>query len=363
MTKWLLLSLTCVAPMALGRQPQTAVEACQNLTSGSSCNINHNSGQCFRLSKSQALICRADKLVIAKTSLQDRASGMPPARRHQVIQSEGLRNKVPADRDPIASSRIKVTLQGAWRVIEANGISAHKTGAFPNSGNPHEIATQRYKYQVPTSPKMAAKPTSVTLQNFGIAVNGVPFDPSAAEWYLGNRGLWRYEALSGAVPLGVDENYAHVQPNGAYHYHGLPSGLLARLQVNADRHSALIGWAADGFPIYALYGYNEGGNEESGIVKMHSSYRVKSGQRPKGHAQPGGYYDGTFVADYEFVEGAGSLDECNGRFVRTPDFPLGTYAYFLTEEWPIIPRCFRGTPSKDFRRGPRMGRPKHRVKG
>ena len=27
-----------------------------------------------------------------------------------------------------------------------------------------------------------------------------------------------------------------------------------------------------------------------------------------------------------------------------PEFPNGTYAYFLTTEWPVIPRNFRGTP-------------------
>jgi hypothetical protein len=64
--------------------------------------------------------------------------------------------------------------------------------------------------------------------------------------------------------------------------------------------------------------------------------------------RPGGRYDGTFTADYEYVPGMGDLDECNGRRCITPDFPQGTYAYFLTEDWPVIPRRYRGTPSADF---------------
>ena len=28
--------------------------------------------------------------------------------------------------------------------------------------------------------------------------------------------------------------------------------------------------------------------------------------------------------------GSGDLDERNGRFTKTPDYPLGTYAYFAT---------------------------------
>ncbi|WP_444946114.1 YHYH protein [Microbulbifer sp. VTAC004] len=352
MKKWLLLTLVCVAPTALGHLPETATEACHSLTPGASCAVGHSTGQCFNLTESQTLICLPERLNIAQAPSKDRIAGRPPTRKHLAIQSDGLQSTVPANRTPIASSVVTVSVQGPWRVIEANGISTHKTGAFPNAGNPHRIETQRYKYRIPATPKVAAQVTPVTLQNFGIGINGVPFDPSAAEWYLGNRGPWRYEALSGAVSLGVDDNFAHVQPSGAYHYHGLPTGLLARLQVTSEHHSPLIGWAADGFPIYALYGFQDGQNSESGVAKMRSSYQVKAGQRPAGSNQPGGYYDGTFVADYEYVEGSGSLDECNGRFVHSPDFPEGTYAYFLTEEWPIIPRCYKGTPSEDFRRGP-----------
>lgn len=351
MKKWLLLGLVCVAPAALGHLPETATGVCKDLTSGANCTFGHNIGQCFNLIESQALTCLPERLDTARAISQDRIVARPPARKHRVVQSNGLQNTVPATHTPIASSVVEISIQGRWRIIEANGVSAHKTGAFPNPGNPHRIKTQRYKYRVPATPQITVKSTPVTLQNFGVGINGVPFDPSAAEWYLGIRGLWRYEALSGAIPLGVDDNFAHVQPNGAYHYHGLPTGLLARLQVTPQRHSPLIGWAADGFPIYALYGFRDSQSSESGIIKMRSSYRVKAGQRSIGSTQPGGYYDGTFVADYEYVKGSGSLDECNGRFVYTPDFPEGTYAYFLTEEWPIIPRCHKGTPSEDFRRG------------
>ncbi|MBJ67052.1 MAG: hypothetical protein CME28_03470 [Gemmatimonadetes bacterium] len=40
----------------------------------------------------------------------------------------------------------------------------------------------------------------------------------------------------------------------------------------------------------------------------------------------------------------------NGGQVVTPDLPEGTYAYFITEEWPFISRCFASTPSADFGR-------------
>ena len=51
---------------------------------------------------------------------------------------------------------------------------------------------------------------------------------------------------------------------------------------------------------------------------------------------------GTFTQDYEYVAGSGDLDECNGRFGVTPEFPAGIYAYYATQSWPYLPRCWRG---------------------
>jgi hypothetical protein len=135
-----------------------------------------------------------------------------------------------------------------------------------------------------------------------------------------------------------------VQPNGGYHYHGLPRPLLKSLDLKAGSHSPLVGWAADGFPVYALYGYADPKKAESAVIELKSSFRLKDGDRPGGDRAPGGKFDGTFVQDYEFVEGIGDLDECNGRFCVTPEFTNGTYAYFLTNDWPVIPRSFRATP-------------------
>ena len=45
-----------------------------------------------------------------------------------------------------------------------------------------------------------------------------------------------------------------------------------------------------------------------------------------------GYPMGTFVQDYIFEEGLGTLDRHNGRFAVTPEYPNGTYAYFMTTD-------------------------------
>jgi hypothetical protein len=249
--------------------------------------------------------------------------------------------------------------------VEANGIPKHKVGRFPSRHNPNSVEEQDHDFSIPTNQKPASQPISLHNEStrgppntpFGIAVNGVLFDPGTAEFYMGDRGAdWNYEALGGSVLLGLDVNHGHVQPNGSYHYHGLPTGLLKKLGVNPKEHSPLVGYAMDGYPVYALYGYKNPKDPKSGIKKMSSSFRLKKGERPN---PPGGKHDGAFSKDYQYVKGLGDLDMCNGLFTVTDEFPKGTYAYFLTEDWPVIPRYFKAEPLK-LRGGPghqRGGRP------
>ncbi len=290
-------------------------------------------------------------LVVAGVGLFAWAQGRH-MRRHTAIEQQPLR-LVPADRNPPSASEHTFEEHDGHRHVVANGIPKHDVGRFPNRGNPHSIRTQRYRFQLTANPQPARAITSLHQTRrfgppnlpFGIAVNGVLFDPGTAEYWNGDRSAdWNYEALGGAVPLGVDENHAHVQPNGAYHYHGLPTLLLRQLGHSPAKHSPLVGWAADGFPIYCQYGYRDPTDARSKIIELQSSFGVKDGNRPTAPDGPGGEFDGTFVQDYQYDEGIGDLDECNGRFCKTPEFPEGTYAYFLTSEWPVIPRAFRGTP-------------------
>ena len=267
---------------------------------------------------------------------------------HEETQTDGSLTLRPATVPPITDSQVSMRVDGEWRILESNSISEHNTGEFPNDGNPNSISEQPHTLSVPANPQLASRITDGGW-TFGLAVNGVPFDPGNNEAYHGDL-RWRYDALSGALDMGFDENHAHVQPTGTYHYHGLPTLLLSDLGLSAQKHSPLVGWAADGFPIYALYGYKNGDKASSEITEMTSSYQLKSGDRPGGD-EPDGQYDGTFVRDYEYVAGKGTLDECNGRMTVTPDFPDGTYAYFLTSDFPIVPRCFKGTPSQDFAKG------------
>ncbi len=246
------------------------------------------------------------------------------------------------------TNRISVTIEGDKRVIRANGIPDHAPGQFPRRGNPNTISAQNYTLEIPLKPVVSQNPGRTGPAWFGIAVNGVPFEAGTAETWNQNPA-WRYEAIGGSMNLGLDQHLAHVQPTGAYHYHGLPKGLLDRLGDDGKKMT-LVGWAGDGFPIYSSYAYTDAANAGSAVKKVRSSYRLISGNRPAEPDGPGGKFDGAFTADHEFVKGLGDLDEFNGRTGVTPEFPQGTYYYCLTAEFPFIARQWRGVPDQTFLR-------------
>ena len=251
---------------------------------------------------------------------------------------------------PAAEAAADITVDGRYRRIRANGYPDIAPGQFPNRGNPHSISRKNYNLKVPLNPRKKGRATNAQGSVFGIAINGVVMDPGTAEyWQNDRRSGWNYEALGGACKLGLDKYNAHVQPDGTYHYHGIPTGVV---NANGGRSvPALIGYAADGFPIYGPYGYSDPARASS-MKKLKSSYRVKSGTRPGG---PGGRYNGKFTQDWTYAAGSGDLDQCNGRFAVTPEYPDGTYHYVLTDSFPHIPRCWMGTPDSSFarlKRGP-----------
>ncbi|MCA8999324.1 MAG: YHYH protein, partial [Planctomycetaceae bacterium] len=245
---------------------------------------------------------------------------------------------------PGTSNRVSIEIRDGFRYITANGIPDHETGQFPNRGNPNSIRPQSYVFRVPINPQPKQETDDSNANErsdrrlpsppplMGVALNGVVFDPGTAEfWRRDPRSGWNYEALSGKIDLGLDESNAHVQPTGAYHYHGVPNALMEQLGGNAVS-MLLLGYAADGFPIYAPRAYSEPLNSESEIRELKSSYRLRSGPRPVG--SPGGRFDGTFVQDYEFMKGLGDLDEYNGRVGVTPEYPQGIYYYVITNQFP-----------------------------
>lgn len=272
----------------------------------------------------------------------------------------GSRGGNTGDSTKLPSPDVKIEVRDGYRYITSNGIPNHTPGQFPNRNNPNSISAQSYSFKVSASPKTNAKPVeSMRHGLFGIALNGVVFDPGTAEaWKNDPSSGWNIEAIPpkgvSSMNLGLDNSNAHVQPTGAYHYHATPAGLVEKLEAaKGAKHGQTmiqVGWAADGFPIYDHHAYTKADDATSAMKEMKSSYRVKKGNRPGNPNGPGGAYDGTYTQDYEYVAGSGDLDECNGRTGVTPEFPNGTYYYVLTSDFPYVPRYYRGTPDASFQK-------------
>jgi hypothetical protein len=255
-----------------------------------------------------------------------------------------------------SSASVNATATAAWscgsttRSVKANGLPDHAVGAFPNAGNPNTIAAQTISASVNLAPVLT---TIITARGgpgspTGVILNGVYIDPNTAGTcdnsgahcdMAQGTGAWNIEALGGAFNFGTDSNNAHVQPGGVYHYHGVPEGFVTKL--NKGQAMTLVGWAADGFPIYARHGYTVASDAASAIKVMRGSYRLKAApdtNRPATSLYP----MGTFKQDYEYVAGSGDLDECNGRTGVTPEFPKGIYHYFASDTYPYLQRCVKG---------------------
>jgi hypothetical protein len=270
------------------------------------------------------------------------------------------------DESVLAYSKYSWSSDGTNRMLIGNGIPNHEVGTFPNSNNPNSISEQNVSKSFTLCPSIIYE-SGLELVGPAMAIayalNSVKFDPATAgscndagECSLARgEGNWNIEALGHETfDFGDDMNHAHVQPNGAYHYHGIPE-LLTDFLGDKDGMT-LVGWASDGFPVYARYGYADPENSQSQLKALTTSYRLKSQpdeNRPNtltailGGPNANSNINkpipmGAFTQDYEYVEGLGDLDECNGIFGVTPEFPDGIYYYVVTDDFPFFTRCLKG---------------------
>ena len=252
------------------------------------------------------------------------------------------------------------------RILSGNGIPNHEVGTFPNPNNPNTISEQNVNETFTLCPALVSEtgvPVGGPTGAIAYAINSVKFDPATAGRcdddgvcsLAQGQGQWNIEALGHETfDFGDDMNHAHVQPNGAYHYHGMPELLINFLGNNMG--ITLVGWASDGFPVYARYGFSQADNSNSSVIALKPSYRLKSqpdlGRPSTLTALLGGPNSnnnlnipiemGAFTQDYEYIEGSGDLDQCNGRYGVTPEFPDGIYYYVVTDDFPFFTRCLKG---------------------
>ena len=214
------------------------------------------------------------------------------------------------------------------------------------------VATQELTVTIPRNPNLADEPTSLNKWTYNaIMLNGVFLDQLSDGCYkpsaesadpdgnvaagCGLSSNWDLNPM-GKVKFGTDSHNAHTQPGGLYHYHGNPLALFDPEET--DQGSPVIGFAADGFPIYGPHYLDSATGQ---MLTAKSGYTLKSGSRPETEGSPGGTYDGTYVQDYEFTK-AGTLDECNGMTVD------GQYGYYVTNDYPYVMGCYSGSPDKSF---------------
>jgi hypothetical protein len=243
-------------------------------------------------------------------------------------------------------------------------------------------------YRIPRNATTNATRTLTQGGPIGIFVDGVAmFDsrdalsvatytsPTVITESMSGQGIWSRDAYVNESQT-FDPALAHQPGSGQYHYHANPIGLRYLLNDHIDfnsaaktysestdaptNHSPIIGWVRDGYPIYGPYGYSNATNPASGVRRMVSGFIPRDtntvgltrttlplwAQRAQGRttlstSQYGPsvsatYPLGRYLEDNDYLgDRAGytngiqfDLDEYNGRWCVTPEFPSGTYAYF-----------------------------------
>lgn len=270
----------------------------------------------------------------------------------------------------------KVEYSASWAYISTKGVPAYPTGPFLD-GNPSNAEDQNAIFKIPLNPtKNTGTLTPTSLGNIGLFINGVAlFDyRDGVAWNTTTGSLcggpgnppcpggptavqsWNRDAII-AEMKGFDCSKGH-PAMGNYHHHQNPSAFKLDLKIvstvcnlydadglysiNTAAHSPLIGFAYDGYPIYGAYGFKNA-DGTGGVVRIKSGYQLRSittrthhadgTDVPDGPAVNSTYPLGYFREDYEFTSHPGSedyLDEHNGRFCITPEYPSGTYCYFAT---------------------------------
>ena len=270
----------------------------------------------------------------------------------EYVQSS-ISNVLDVKRDMAFSGSFVVTLASDKCLFSSNAIPNHDF----NDGNAQfatGVSEKSISYEMVQSPTQETEATGLNLMyDNAIFLNGVKLDLLAAACYgvgpdpLGQEKIgcsdastpWRYDPMFAGNNFGTDGHNAHTQPDGTYHYHGDP---MALYDDGGSVESPVIGFAADGFPIFGPY-IDDNGSAR----KVVSGYTLKSGERVSMSGEgafPGGDYDGTFRDDYQYT-GAGDLDECNGMERD------GVYGYYITDSYPWVLACFKGSPDSSFQKG------------
>lgn len=242
----------------------------------------------------------------------------------------------------IPSNVLKVQYSTSDVYVSCTCIPGYSIG--PWTGNPNHASNQNFVFKITQNPQRATgTATNIGLGHIGVWTNGVSiFNVSDAQSY-NNAGVWNRNAYYWEGN-GFDQCLGHPQQQGEYHHHVSPTCLYD--DKDSLHHSPIIGFAFDGFPVYGAYAYSDT-NGTGSIKRMRSSYTTTTvSTRTNGPAVSTQYPVGCFIEDFTYVSGSGDLDQRNGRWCKTPEYPNGTYAYFVTideHQTPVFPYTFYGS--------------------
>mgnify|MGYP001395798211 FL=1 len=244
---------------------------------------------------------------------------------------------------PWFQCEVSVTVQNNEMIVDSNGIPNHDflstmgccapekdyTATFPL--NPVNDTTGGH--DTTNCPASAGRWECVPDRGtVAMSVNGAPiFGPE--EGPGGDAVALHFEYFTeNRQPITLGWCTGHSAGQGGYHYHydancvywepeaGETMEDYDPSKIKSDEHSPIIGWAFDGYPIYGMYGYND---DQTSLKAITSSYAIE-------RTQEGGDQGYNGIDDWNYVDGVGDLDECNGRFGPTPEYPDGIYHYVST---------------------------------
>jgi len=300
-----------------------------------------------------------------------------------------------------------------WVYLRTTGLGSHIMGPWYLDANhnrlfPNLPVNQKVLWRFPRTNGVPAAKTANGGGTIGYFVDGVAFFNSWDAYYWNTTfqydtnvgsGYWNRDAY---INEGVsfDAGYAHQEQTGTHHYHADPIALRYQLGDHVDfnattkvysestntptKHSPILAWTSDGYPLYGPYGYSNATNANSGIRRLVSGYVLRDGNYGTSNLTANGrktipawsarlfnvnsnqlgpnvlgqytlgryMEDNDYLGDHGYVQGTDfDLDEYNGRFCVTPEFPGGTYAYFVaitSNGAPAFPynigRGFHGSP-------------------
>ncbi len=236
--------------------------------------------------------------------------------------------------------------------ISTNDIAGWIPIGYDWPNNPWFPTNQNFVFKITLNPKENTNnKINTPYGHIGIWTNGVSiYNPKDAKTWQ-DSGKWFQNAyyFEHTHLQTFDPCLGHPNNKNEYHLHVNPTCLYD--DKDSLHHSPIIGYAFDGFPIYGAYSYSNTDGTGS-IKRMTSSYRLRSISNRK--TLPDGtvlsptlqgpplsaFPLGAYIEDYEYAQSLGTLDEWNGRFCVTPEYPKGIYAYFVTidaNQTPVYP--------------------------